>query len=458
MPLATTADSPTLSYYRTIFARAYALNPGLLSDEALFQALLLVLVAKQKHLVVRTAEEEVSRVLKQAVNILHTVFGLSVVKLKLRPSDKLSPDSFLRLMFLESPTSECNTLRISSRKALNGAGSLAFVFKRSSSYPTSIGANIAGVDELYNRPQSDVLETGMHSVKHRAMNRGRHSLRTQADPIPSFLHDEEQGHGMERNSLPQVLAVSGLEYTSEQVQTALWTAMSDRQISLHLNHPQSDQRYQMSTGVWALPDDFFVVYVCSTGSSHERPPVHKSLVDRFAATVEVYLPAENVLDSRTLPPSPNLNAEPPNSILSPSELADLRLLASPMHTLISWRLDLYLSDLFSAARHHPHLDGTLLTARCRADTVHLLRVWRVLFGHAPDGQDHAHLSLDVTDEDVRKVFVRSVQHRLRVLDGPRQEILASLIFTASGNSVEDAEWKIRRRPVKVILREIVEIV
>ncbi|KAI5123980.1 hypothetical protein M0805_006392 [Coniferiporia weirii] len=448
-----------MSYYRTILARAHALHPGLLEDEALFQALFLVLVAKQKHLVVRTPEEYVSRVLKQVVNILHTLFSLSVVKLKLRQSDKLSPDGFLRLLFLESHFDGHAMSQTSSRKTPIGASSHAFMFKRSSSYPTSAGLVIPEIDEVHDNLQLGVSENGMHSPMRSVMYHERHSLlRAQTDPTPSVLHSEgKRLSGAEPRLLPQAVAVSGLEYTSEQVQSALWTTMSERRISPGHDHQRSGQ---LSEEMWTLPADFFLVYVCPSGNGCERPPVHRSLVDRFAMIVEVYPSVGNaILDSRLPPPSPKgLDVLPPKSIISLSELADLRLLAGPVHTHISGTLDLYLSDLLSAARHHPHLDGTLLTARCRAEAMHILRAWRVLFGPAQSSRSRVPLSLSVADEDVRRVFVRTVQHRLRVLDGPQQEILASLYFTAPGKSVQDAEWAAGRRSVKDILKEIVDLV
>ncbi|KAH8119364.1 hypothetical protein DFH11DRAFT_1781874 [Phellopilus nigrolimitatus] len=452
-------SSHTPSYYRTILARAYAVNPILVADEALFQALLLVLIAKQKHLIVRTAEEDVQRVLKQVVAILHTLFNLSVVKVKLRQSDKLLPDDFLRLLFLENSLGL--TSRTSSRRTLSGAGNHANLFKRSSSYPTTTSANIAAVDESYNYFQSNGLDSGLRPPIHSVMYRERQGLmRAQTDPMPPIQHDEDaRRYETGSKLLPQVLAVSGIEHTSEHVQCALWTAMSERWISLSHNHQRHDAKSHLSEGGWPLPDDFFVVYVCPTGEGHERPAIHKSLIDRFAMSVEVYPSVENVFDNRlpsSLPKDTDVALSKP--ILSALEVADLRLLASPAHTFINDKLDLYLSDLISAARHHPHLDGMLLTVRCRAETVQLLRAWRVLFGAAPDGEGHLFLTLDVTEEDVWKVFVRAVQHRLRVLDGPRHEILSSLIFRAAGDAIENTEWESGRRTVKDILREIIDTV
>lgn len=104
----------------------------------------------------------------------------------------------------------------------------------------------------------------------------------------------------------------------------------------------------------------------------------------------------------------------------------------------------------------------------------LLYAWRVLFGTKPTengtngpAEDDTHdegrkndpeYIFDVTDEDVRRVFVRVVSHRLRVLDGPAEEILASLLFNATTVTGEDAQWTSGRRTVAEILKEIVDSV
>lgn len=59
----------TSSYYHTFLARAYDIQPGLVTDESLFQALLLAFIAKRKHLIVRAADDEIPRVVKLAVNV-----------------------------------------------------------------------------------------------------------------------------------------------------------------------------------------------------------------------------------------------------------------------------------------------------------------------------------------------------------------------------------------------------
>ena len=64
--------------------------------------------------------------------------------------------------------------------------------------------------------------------------------------------------------------------------------------------------------------------------------------------------------------------------------------------------------------------------------------------------------MDISDEEIRRNFVPAVQHRLRVLDGPRQEILSSLIFGAASNIGDVAEWETGRRTVRDILKEIID--
>lgn len=81
--------------------------------------------------------------------------------------------------------------------------------------------------------------------------------------------------------------------------------------------------------------------------------------------------------------------------ITPSDLAELRRLASPVfiprnpaddntsinaHTSIHPSLQLYLSDLFSATRHHPELDGSLITRQAHQDAEDLIQAYRVISG------------------------------------------------------------------------------
>ncbi|KAL4251434.1 hypothetical protein ABKN59_005707 [Abortiporus biennis] len=94
----------------------------------------------------------------------------------------------------------------------------------------------------------------------------------------------------------------------------------------------------------------------------------------------------------------NVTNTPP--IITSRDLTYLRSLASPVsliphpiqqqkqdsfplinaYTSIHDSLNLYLSDLFSAARHHPELDGTLLSFRAQRDATDLARAFRAIGG------------------------------------------------------------------------------
>lgn len=160
---------------------------------------------------------------------------------------------------------------------------------------------------------------------------------------------------------------------------------------------------------------------------------------------------------------------------------------------VSPRLSLYMSDLFSAVRHHPKLDGTFLTAKSMNDAKDLARAGRVL-GIDPTGGELLHsyptngyeenddstrgrlssemheyiasgsesVTLNIPrestssqsakdhdkvvsgshpEDSTRKLFVseaaiarvvpRAVTHRLRLRDGPSDEVLAGAVFGAA---------------------------
>ena len=90
--------------------------------------------------------------------------------------------------------------------------------------------------------------------------------------------------------------------------------------------------------------------------------------------------------------------QPSPPVISPHEIAYLRSLTGPVppaipsphqlesesladaYTSIHPSLKLYLADLFSATRHHPLLDGTMLTLRAHRDAEDLARAFRVISG------------------------------------------------------------------------------
>lgn len=176
---------------------------------------------------------------------------------------------------------------------------------------------------------------------------------------------------------------------------------------------------------------------------------------------------------------------------------------------------LYIADLISAARHHHELDGTLLGVRSVQDAEALVRAHRVLGAgdvgsalvertaalsmtsaagstlsfHPGGGEDvtvHLHWEegslttvsprglasaasgaevdwlhfdprerWDVSEVDAAKVVPRVISHRLRVRDGPEDEMMAGVMFMATAprvpTTVENNGTAWRRRTVKEIM-------
>ncbi|KAI0744091.1 hypothetical protein C8Q80DRAFT_1184938 [Daedaleopsis nitida] len=222
-------------------------------------------------------------------------------------------------------------------------------------------------------------------------------------------------------------------------------------------------------GTWNLPDGFLMVYVCKH-DPHERPAILGGLLDKFSMSADVSLqpsvrqsyqsyrgshatPRGTPAQSPLSLPHPSYFAAPtpvhhsparrttplpaPTPLVAPalpsSELAYLRTLARPhpvaapifypsvyatahtqfptavplpAHAALHPSLEMYVLDLFAATRHHPALDGTLLTMRAHADAEALARAFRVLNGDTVgaalvhqearmgDGQTAAEDSLD----------------------------------------------------------------
>lgn len=354
------------------------------------------------------------------------------------------------------------------------------------------------------------------------------------DPVPALA----KHLGPETISLPRAIVISGLENVSVPAQRALLKALSDKRITLE----DRDGDW-----VWNLPEGFIVIYVCGA-DPRERPAIHNSLVrifsghrnqptrpmfthtlskklDRFAMSTSINLHASTQQAIRHMLPYHRTSLSQPaptaDSILPENLMKSLRSLAAPpplfalkSKTNIHPTLSIYITDLFSAARHHPQLDGMLLTARARQDTEALARAVRVLGGdltgiefirsvgkemeadsksfedsmdgsnidslntdlpqenangfiHAVHEYSEPQETLDVSEADIARIVPRVLSHRLRVRDGPEDEILGSLEYGAvascsdwehemsdehSGMDKKQKQWQ--RSTVKDILVKI----
>jgi len=206
----------------------------------------------------------------------------------------------------------------------------------------------------------------------------------------------------------------------------------------------------------------------------------------------------------------------PNPILPRDFLPRLRSLSTSDHVNIHPSIRLYVADLITAARHHHELDGTMLGVRSVEDAEALVRAHRVLGAgdvgsaliertaalsitsaagstlslHHPVGADVAvqphwaeewslttasprrpasatsdaevdwlhfdpQAKWDVSEVDAAKVVPRVISHRLRVRDGPEDELMAGVMFMATAprilTGIENNGTAWRRRTVKEIL-------
>ncbi|KAI0688176.1 hypothetical protein BC835DRAFT_1419356 [Cytidiella melzeri] len=248
-----------------------------------------------------------------------------------------------------------------------------------------------------------------------------------------FYSEPHQHHHSASHTLsvPGALVVSGLEHTSLPAQRALLRVLHEHRIVLDADGEQPGK-------TWSLPSDFIVVYVCPV-DAYERPRILRPLLDRFGMSADVNVTptlrhAYMTYQTATSPLSSSLQSHTPRSPLSPlwspdstpvapsprphpsslhpgsnshttsttsapiisaQELLYLRSLTRPVpatlpqadvnrivdaYTDLHPTLNLYLQDLFAAARHNPTVDGSLLTIRAHRDAEDLVRAHRVVCG------------------------------------------------------------------------------
>jgi len=499
-------------------------------DPVIFQSILLCLVAGDKHLILRTPEEDVGLVLKLASWTLSSVFDFPTHKFKIRSRSKVqndyssfaNPASFLRSLFLPSlkltdetddnvsASSHSHLPHVQSRTRSLKPRSRGSQYKRSISFPNDLaGASRSQESKSLLDHATDYFADASHKPRRGSgYSRELHHAHTAPNPIrpdPNTIR-----------RLPHGLVVSGLEYARPSYQRSLIQVLSEKRVVINTQAEERKERVgqgqtsalelvsedESEDGVWNLPENFIMVYVCPV-NPRERPAIHKSLLDRFAMSSNIFV-SQNVryaLQSLPFSPStptsnPFLYSQSNPSTPSPAHALPLpqtppyiskalpqthqRHLQQPLlpnvipksfienlrdicrHTYMSPNLSLYLGDLFSAARHHPQLDGTLLTMQATKDAETLVRADRVIGADltgselirpptiaggmeesasrhvmfdskcAPDSHPPtSSLVLDVSEVDVARIVPRVISHRLRVRDGPREEVLASAIFGAT---------------------------
>jgi len=531
-------------------------------DPVIFQAILLCMVAGDKHLIFHTPEEDVGLVVKLSVWTLSSLFDLPTHKVKIRPRPSLTtrsseilpprdPNLFIRSLFLQSNSHDSLDQSRPSFHSRTRSAKRRSGYLRSRSFPNDLS--------FLGKPSSGthtdlIVDKELQKSIHEAVKLPLPIVAPQPRP---FTHARTA-----QPVFPHALVLSGLEHANGAEQASLAGILSHRQVVLEtIKHegtyigPSDDLDYE---GTWNVPEGFISIYVCPW-DARERPKIHNRLLDQFTMSSTVFVqqhirqalralpfasnpmshlrfhshshsnpPTPSPLQSPSLPPprTPPMSSHP--LPLLPREFIQfLQTTAQRAH--ISSTLSLYLSDLFSAVRHHPKLDGTFLTARSMNDAKALARAGRVLgsdptggelirdhhgmmtFEEGEDGEgeyrslhvhndiasgsgsvtinvlqevapsqgshaasvnDHDYTStgavddlldaLYVSEADIARIVPRVVTHRLRVRDGPEDEILAGAIFGATfepqvkrstGSSANDYDWD-SRSTVKDILVEI----
>ncbi|KAJ6587225.1 hypothetical protein DFH09DRAFT_1142956 [Mycena vulgaris] len=559
--------------------------PSLPLDPIVFQSILLCLITGgEKHLLLRAPEQDVRLIVKLAFLTLSTVFGIPTHKLKIRPRSTYpahtSGAPFLRSLFLPwtAPVdSQDEALPVKNTGVPRNRIRNTATWTRSSS-KKSRRRSMSNTNELGGTTSSnpfgdshEFLPTTSSSIFNPSSTAPKQS-KTRA-PLPHAFSDPTPLRPKPDRSIalqPRALVISGLEHATVPSQRSLTRVLAEKRVVLE--DEDGDEGFDE---VWNLPEGFLMVYVCPI-DARERPDIHKTLLDKFAmsATVTPHHSIRALLlapsrSSASYRNSPALNSSPlpqgqvtPTSsppflaqpiplphhshslplglhhhvhhpllqqpLVPPALLQDLR--ATYYRTHLSPLLSLYASDLFSAARHHPQLDATLLTAKSMKDAIDLGRAGRVIGGdltgielvrddaayaaaeaagngHAkPEiilDNDESPLStpkvvvgnglahryqpievvveevdgastpipgdvgaeslkqepevLEVSEADIARIAPRVMTHRLRVRDGPEDEVLGSAMFPAvpaDHNNGSTLSEGIGRTTIKEILVRI----
>nr|GAT58541.1 predicted protein [Mycena chlorophos] len=544
----------TPSFFSALLAHVRA-TPSVPVDPVVLQSLLLCLIAGEKHLVLRTPDRDLRLVAKLAFLTLSSIFGLPTHKLKVRPAAPANTSSapFLRSLFLPwsspiDPQDEPSAHKSTHKRARTNSswtrstGTTPRPRRRSASSSNEPVATSTTSNPFDSTSHEALLSTMATTVPHSPKNR---------NPLPHAVSDPTPIRPKPDRSTalqPKAVVVSGLENATLSSQRALARALAEHCVILE--DEDGDETYDE---VWNLPDGFIIVYVCAF-DPWEQPNIDKTLLDKFAmsATVSPHHSIRALLSGssrnsasyRNSPalhstPLPQSPPQPPHhshtisfpvghhhhhhhpllqqhTIVPPGLLQDLR--ATYQRTHLSSMLDIYTLDLFSAARHHPQLDGMLLSSRAVKDAIDLARAGRVIGGdltgmelvredasadYASTSQDppktastghmngngepeltssngHAHRYqsievvveevdgettppgsvrhepeeeppiLELSEADIARIAPRVMTHRVRVRDGPHDEMLGSLGYPA----VEDREELESRITIKEILVRI----
>lgn len=200
--------------------------------------------------------------------------------------EQVNTTAFLRSVFfaggLPSSTSSLDQITLNkSEKRRSGSRSTkrkSNRYSRSSSYP------IDGPPLSPTSVQSDPFDdkttiNGGTGTLHLNPFASSHAMfptmiHAHSDPAPLQFPRESLRLG----PIPNAVVLSGLEHTSLPSQRALTRVLLDKRLIFDSHERgRSAAAGDDLDGVWNLPDNFFMVYVCPLDPK-ERPAIHKTLV------------------------------------------------------------------------------------------------------------------------------------------------------------------------------------
>jgi hypothetical protein len=196
---------------------------------------------------------------------LSSVFALSTHRIKFRSDEPTSSANLLRAFSLPSSSPSNNEFLVHSPKRRSVSGTSLFIGKPKHSYkqsrPTTFTRSASSTSALVNQPT----------------------------PPSRSGQDERKSDANKAIALPEALVISGLEDATVTTQRTFLQVLIEKRITLESEVGDvPDSRGQEDTnthengspsngGVWNLPKDFFVVYVCNF-DPQERPKIHRTLV------------------------------------------------------------------------------------------------------------------------------------------------------------------------------------
>ncbi|KAG6335697.1 hypothetical protein ID866_3403 [Astraeus odoratus] len=421
----------TKLFLPSLLAHVRSALPGFPAEPVIIQVLLLCITSGDRNLILRTRDEDVGLVARLATLVSTCrFFGYTVHKYKCHVDAwKQTPSQFLQSLLLSTstvaavtdgpfgPSHKYRERRQRATGSRNSGGKLSVATVAAAHVgKTSIPRSLSCPCD--SRPSPSTLHRGNPDASESTANDDRQTSAATDARRPALLsskaHTEPclstlplEGPVSRPTTadigMPTAVVVSGLEHASIQSQKALLWSLANRRLVVPPDGPSETSQTRM---VFDLPQNFVLVYVCRL-DERERPPIYKSLLDRFAMSSPVNVSPQTRIavrqfrppstpPPRTLgtstdvagyfsgPPTPPMVESLPPAI-PPSLLRSLKGLCAN-YTRMRPLLNIYLADLFTATRHFGSLDGTLLTLRARQDAEALIRASRVL-GVDPTGAE-----------------------------------------------------------------------